>query len=84
MGTAGFEATTLRSVFVLPECHGQGVGAALMADVESRVAAAGVALLTVPASIAGEGFYRTLGYIVLRDELSAGGRTIIMEKRLNR
>ena len=38
--------------------------------------------LTVSSSITAEGFYRKLGYSVLRNEYYGEERTIIMEKKL--
>lgn len=44
---------------------------------------AGIKALRVPSSITAEGFYRTLGYEKIRDELHGEERTIVMEKSLS-
>ncbi|MEX6664327.1 GNAT family N-acetyltransferase [Pseudomonas sp. W2-17] len=82
IATASLDQATVRSVFVAPEHQGQGAGRALMAAVESAAAINGVSRLRVPSSITAEGFYRSLGYSIIRDEYHGEERTIIMEKSL--
>lgn len=82
IATASLDQATVRSVFVAPEHQGQGAGRAVMAAVESAAAINGVSRLRVPSSITAEGFYRSLGYSIIRDEYHGEERTIIMEKSL--
>ncbi|GGB61119.1 GNAT family acetyltransferase [Tistrella bauzanensis] len=82
IGTASLDGATVRSVFVQPDRHGQGAGAALMAAIEHLARAGGLSRLVVPSSVTAEGFYATLGFVALRDEYHGVERTIVMEKRL--
>ncbi|MCF7533041.1 GNAT family N-acetyltransferase [Pseudomonas petrae] len=82
IATASLDQATVRSVFVAPTHQGLGAGRALMAAVESAAAIHGVSQLRVPSSITAEGFYRSLGYSIIRDEYHGEERTIIMEKSL--
>ena len=82
IATASLDQATVRSVFVAPSRQGSGIGRALMAAVESAAAINGVSRVRVPSSITAEGFYRSLGYSILRDEYHGEERTIIMEKSL--
>lgn len=82
IATASLDQATVRSVFVAPSRQGSGTGSALMAAVESAAASNGVSQLRVPSSITAEGFYRSLGYSIIRDEYHGEERTIIMEKSL--
>ena len=80
IGTASFDNGVVRSVFILPENQGFGVGASLVHHIEEIAKSHNVARLRVPSSITAEGFYQKLGYISLRDEYYGEERTIIMEK----
>jgi len=80
VGTASLAQDTVRSVFVEPSYQGQGVGRSLLAHIESLAAQSGVERLRVPSSITAQGFYRSLGYVKVRDEFHGAERTIIMDK----
>lgn len=82
IATASLDQATVRSVFVTPAHQGLGAGRALMAAIESAAAINDVSQLRVPSSITAEGFYRSLGYSIIRDEYHGEERTIIMEKSL--
>lgn len=82
VGTASLDGQTVRSVFVEPQMHRQGVGCKLMSIVEQTAKAAGVTTLSVPSSITAERFYQRLGYSPVREILNGEERTIVMERRL--
>jgi len=82
IGTASLEAGRVRTVFVLPGWQGVGIGRRLMQEIERLAIAQGLSRLEVPASITAEQFYRTLGYVNLRDDYYGDERIIIMEKQL--
>lgn len=50
------------TVFVLPECHGAGIGKRLMERVEEAARSRGAKVLQVPASLTALPFYRKRGY----------------------
>ncbi len=52
----------VRSVFVAPERARQGLGRRVMAHIEADAARAGIARLTLTATLPGEALYRALGY----------------------
>ena len=82
VGTASLDRQVVRSVFVDPGLQGSGIGSKLMSMLEAEAAHNGVTALKVPSSITAEGFYRSLGYSVERDEYFGAERTIIMVKQL--
>jgi GNAT superfamily N-acetyltransferase len=78
----------VRSVFVDPDCARQGIGGALMRHVEGDCGRAGIALLTLSATLSGVPLYGVLGYVVLRPRvllLGDGARlnTVDMKKDLS-
>jgi GNAT superfamily N-acetyltransferase len=62
IGTAAREGGELATFFVDPEHQRCGVGAQLLAVLESEARAAGMRELRVTASLTGVGFYERLGY----------------------
>ncbi len=82
VGTAGLDGEVVRTVFILPEYQGRGIGRALMAKVEVAAMANRVAILTVPSSITAEPFYAKLGFRAVRDSYHGEERTIVMERSL--
>lgn len=82
VATASLAGDVVRSVFVLPERQGHGVGKALMAHVEGVARAAGVQRLRVPASLTAVPFYTALGYAVIREVVDADERTFVMAHEL--
>ncbi len=82
VGTAALEGAAVRSVFVLPEAQGRGVGAALMAEVARVAARDGCATLRLSSSLTAQGFYERLGFIAVGEALFGDERTITMERDL--
>ncbi|OOC64649.1 GNAT family N-acetyltransferase [Brucella intermedia] len=82
VGTASLDGKVVRTVFVSPANHGQGVGTQLMAEIVQTARASGIAVLTVPSSITAESFYSKLGFVATRDSYHGDEQTIIMERRL--
>lgn len=83
IGTVSFEKGALRSFFVDPAYHGEGIGTALLEEIESLAAAKGFFSLSVAASITAETFYRRRGYKTLRPVQQGNVRVILMQKELN-
>lgn len=82
VGTASLDGQTVRSVFIEPQLHQQGIGSKLVSIVEQAAKAAGVTTLSVPSSITAERFYQRLGYSPVREILYCEERTIVMERWL--
>jgi len=82
VATASLAGDVLRSVFVLPEMQGRGLGKALMKHVEGVARAAGVQQLRVPASLTAVPFYSALGYAVVREVVDGDERTLVMARQL--
>ncbi|EMO6742059.1 GNAT family N-acetyltransferase [Klebsiella pneumoniae] len=82
VGTASLDGKVVRTVFVSPVNHGQGVGTQLMAEIEQTAYMRGVSVLTVPSSVTAVSFYSKLGFVAIRDSYHGDERTIIMERRL--
>ena len=62
VGTASLDGQVVRTVFVRPQLHGQGIGRQLMNTVEQTAKRLGVEILSVPSSVTAERFYQKLGY----------------------
>ena len=82
VATASLADDVVRSVFVLPEMQGRGLGKALMKHVEGAARAAGVQQLRVPASLTAVPFYTALGYAVIREVVEGDERTLVMAREL--
>ncbi|MBC3956188.1 GNAT family N-acetyltransferase [Pseudomonas triticifolii] len=82
VGTASLDGRAVRSVFVDPAWHRQGVGRRLMDEVERAAVEAGVSVLVVPSSLTAQGFYAALGFTMVREQLEGEERTLIMERVL--
>jgi GNAT superfamily N-acetyltransferase len=80
VGTASLEGEVVRTVFILPEYQGRGIGRALMARVERAAITSNVAILAVPSSVTAEPFYAKLGFRAVRDSYHGEERTIVMER----
>lgn len=56
------DESSLFTIFVLPECQGQGVGRKIVETLERDAFALRAKRIEIPASITGLPFYRKLGY----------------------
>lgn len=83
IATASLDGATLRSVFVLPEYQGGGVGLALIKQIEALALQRSIVTLSVPSSITAEGFYKRLGYEKVREVYEGLERIIVMTKALS-
>lgn len=81
-GTASLDGQVVRTVFVRPNLHGQGIGRQLMAAVERVARDQGIAALLVPSSVTAERFYLQLGFQVVREAFHGEERTIVMQRSL--
>ncbi len=82
VGTASLDDQVVRTVFVRPQLHGQGIGRQLVNTVEQTAKRLGVEILSVPSSVTAERFYQKLGYSAVRETFHGEERTIVMERRL--
>ena len=62
VGTGAFEDDELKTVFVLPQYQGKGVGRQLLDALEHRARQLGLPSLRVPPSRTSYGFYEKMGY----------------------
>lgn len=82
VGTASLGGQVVRTVFVQPCSHGQGIGSELMSTIEQTARGLGIEVLRVPSSITAERFYKKLGYSAVRETFHGEERTIVMERYL--
>lgn len=86
LGTAGLEETpegaALRSLYVCPDAHGQGIGARLLGFIETLARARGHAYLHVPASLTAVSFYRAHGYVPTGRPSASPHATVAMGRNL--
>ena len=82
VGTGSLDGKMVRTVFVSPDCHGQGIGKKLMREIERSARDFGVPKLEVFSSITAEGFYTRLGFTIVSEIDHAQGHAIIMERSL--
>lgn len=80
IGTAALDENMVHSVFVLPNRQNEKIGAQLMEHIERTAHEQGFHTLTVNSSITAEGFYKKLGYTVLRKQYYGDELTLVMEK----
>ena len=79
VGTAGLDGCTVRTVFVVPDLQGRGIGRLLMARVVEAARGKGLAALLVPSSVTAESFYARLGFKAVRESRHGEERTVVME-----
>lgn len=75
------------AVFVDPDCAGRGVGRQLMAALEALARQHGITRLQLSASLNAAAFYRSAGFVALREEVYAHRSglqlaSVVMEKPL--
>lgn len=81
VGTASLDQAVVRTVFVVPNVQGRGIGRLLMAAVMREAEKHHIAVLSVPSTVTAELFYARLGFNAVRDAWHGDERTIIMEYR---
>jgi GNAT superfamily N-acetyltransferase len=85
VGTASLAGARVHSVFVDPSLQGEGIGAALMAFLESQARRKGYEALSLTSSLTAVNFYRKLGYEGAERITRPGGvETVLMMKALRR
>lgn len=82
VGTASFDGDEVRTVFVVPEKQGLGIGRLLMEAIEAGAFVEGTTVLQVNSSLTAKPFYARIGFSKVRDALYEDERTVIMEKRI--
>lgn len=80
-----FKGDEVKGLYVAPEWARQGVGSALLRQVEATIAVGGHRLIRMDASLSGQAFYERHGYRVVerRDWKSRGGlvmAALVMQK----
>lgn len=83
LGTASLDGQVIRTVFVDPAQQGKGIGRRLMAAIERLAQERGASELRVPSSLTAQGFYRQLGFTLLREVIEGEERTLVMVRRLS-
>lgn len=62
VGTVALDGEELCTFFIHPDFQGQGIGTQLLAEIERRAVAAGIAQIHTDASLTGAPFYERRGY----------------------
>ncbi|WP_441277683.1 GNAT family N-acetyltransferase [Tardiphaga sp. 172_B4_N1_3] len=83
VGTASLDGQALRTMFVLPDMQGRGIGRLLVQRIERVARERQLAILTVPATVTAEAFYARLGFTAVREAYHGEERTIVMERVLS-
>jgi N-acetylglutamate synthase-like GNAT family acetyltransferase len=83
VGTASLDGHALRTMFVLPDVQGRGIGRLLVQRIERVARERQLAILTVPATVTAEAFYARLGFTAVREAYHGEERTIVMERVLS-
>jgi GNAT superfamily N-acetyltransferase len=83
VGTASLDGQALRTMFVLPDVQGRGIGRLLVQRIERVARERQLAILTVPATVTAGAFYARLGFTAVREAYHGEERTIVMERVLS-
>ncbi|MGM4988655.1 GNAT family N-acetyltransferase [Tardiphaga sp. 841_E9_N1_2] len=83
VGTASLDGQALRTMFVLSDVQGRGIGRLLVQRIERVARERQLAILTVPATVTAEAFYARLGFTAVREAYHGEERTIVMERVLS-
>jgi N-acetylglutamate synthase-like GNAT family acetyltransferase len=83
VGTASLDGQALRTMFVLPDMQGRGIGRLLVQRIERVARERQLGILTVPATVTAEAFYARLGFTAVREAYHGEERTIVMERVLS-
>ncbi|MBI2737368.1 MAG: GNAT family N-acetyltransferase [Rhodospirillales bacterium] len=82
VGTIALGGDRLRTLFVEPELQQAGIGARLVAHLETHALKVGVSELKLSSSLTARGFYERLGYRMIHREEHDGVSTFLMAKTL--
>ena len=82
VGTIALGGDRLRSLFVEPGLQQAGIGARLVAHLETHARKVGVRELKLSSSLTARGFYERLGYRLIQPEEHDGVSTYLMAKAL--
>jgi GNAT superfamily N-acetyltransferase len=82
IGTGALQGTEVKSVFVSPDWHRKGIGAALMRTLEKTAEREGLRILEVSSSLSATDFYSALGYIEKSRKFYGEEETVLMSKTI--
>ncbi|MFZ1753584.1 MAG: GNAT family N-acetyltransferase [Caldilineaceae bacterium] len=83
VATAGLEENEVVTFFVLPDQQGQGIGSALLQQLEAYARAQGIPALRLDASLTGKPFYARHGFQLTGDVVAGtAGPQVSMRKQL--
>ncbi len=82
VGTASLDAGFVRTVFILPDCQGLGVGRQLLEALHAQAVATGLERLHVRSSTTAVGFYERMGYRRHEEAPEGPGNTVMMTRTL--
>ncbi len=80
VGTGALQGSEIKSVFVSPDLHRQGVGRRVMAALEQMASQQDVPELTVSSSLSAVTFYAALGYTEQSRQFFGAEETVVMTK----
>ena len=84
IGTAGLETAKVQAVFVAPGWQRQGVGSALMDEIEHLASCAQCSQVALWSSLPARDFYARRGYVTLAPQVHRDIATLLMRKSLVR
>ena len=84
IGTAGLDAAKVQAVFVAPAWQRQGVGSALMDEIEHLASCAQCSQVALWSSLTARDFYAKRGYATLAPQIHRDIATLLMRKSLVR
>ncbi|MEX3015662.1 GNAT family N-acetyltransferase [Gymnodinialimonas hymeniacidonis] len=84
VGTGAIQGAEVKSVFVAPDWHRRGIGAAIVYELEKIAARDGIETLEVSSSLSATQFYSVLGYIETSRNIFGNEETVQMTKALAR
>ncbi len=82
VGTAAIQGTEVKSVFVSPDWHREGIGSSLVCELERIAASRGIETLEVSSSLSAVPFYLALGYIEKSRNFFGDEETVMMTKAM--
>jgi GNAT superfamily N-acetyltransferase len=83
VGTDSLDENWIRTVFVSPSLHGQGIGTALMDYLEDKAKKLGMKFINIKSSPFAVNFYKKRGYKKVKAIVSEVGPITLMKKKLD-